>query len=100
MSNSNLNTILKPIITEASLAAQEQGKYYFLVDRQATKDQIAATFKEMFGQKALAVNIINLKAKKKTNWKTRKTVLKNSRKKAIITTDKKHKIELLTFKEK
>jgi ribosomal protein L23 len=54
----------------------------------------------MFNLKPLRVNVINLKGKTKTNWKTRQPVVKSNRKKAIITVDKKQKIDLLTLKNK
>jgi len=93
--------ILKPIITEKSLAAQQSlDKYAFWVDSNVTKNQIEASFKAVFGIKPLLINTIILKGKNKTNWKTRQTIKKSDRKKAIITVPKGTKIELLKLKTK
>ena len=93
--------ILKPIITEKALAAQQlQDKYSFWVAPQITKNQITASFKAVFGIKPLAIKTITLKGKVKTNWKTRKTTQKSDRKKAIITVPKGTKLELLKLNTK
>ena len=94
-------TVLKPIITEKALAAQQtQDKYAFWVSPQATKGQIEVSFKTVFGIAPLLVNTVILKGKTKTNWKTRKPVQKSDRKKAIITVAKGTKIELLKLNTK
>jgi large subunit ribosomal protein L23 len=94
-------TILKPIITEKALASQEtQDKYAFWVSSKATKGQIEASFKTVFGISPLAVNTVILKGKLKTDWKKRKPIKKSDRKKAIITVPKNTKIELLKLNTK
>jgi large subunit ribosomal protein L23 len=94
-------TILKPIITEKALALQQtQDKYAFWVGCSATKHQIEASFKAVFGIKPLAINTVILKGQLKTNWKSRKSALKSDRKKAIITVPKNTKIELLKLNTK
>ena len=93
--------ILKPIITEKVLASQQAlDKYAFWVSPKATKNQIEATFRSVFGINPLAINTIILKGKTKTNWKTRKPIEKSDRKKAIITVPKGTKIELLKLNTK
>jgi len=93
--------VLKPIITEKVLAFQEkQDKYAFWVSPKASKNQIEATFKSVFGITPLSINTIILKGKTKTNWKTRQPVEKSNRKKAIITVTKGTKIELLKLNTK
>lgn len=94
------NIIINPVITEASLALQESGKYTFFVNRDANKDQIFLAFEEMFGIKPLAINTLITKGKVKTNWKNRKTYRKTDKKKAIISIPKDKKIELLNLKTK
>jgi large subunit ribosomal protein L23 len=86
---------MTPVVTEKSLSAQAQGKYSFWVDRSATKNQIAAAFKNIFDIDPLSVNTTLIKGKSKTNWKTRKTTQKPDRKKAIITVAKDAKLEIL-----
>jgi len=88
--------ILKPVVTEKALAAQQlQDKYAFWVAPQVTKNQIAASFQSIFGIKPLSIQTLTLKGKFKTNWKTRKTSQKSDRKKAVITLPKGTKLELL-----
>ncbi len=94
-------TVLKPIITEKALSAQQtQDKYAFWVSPKATKGQIEASFKTVFGITPLLVNTITLKGKIKTNWKNRSSIAKSDRKKAIITLPKGTKIELLKLNTK
>lgn len=90
--------ILRPVVTEKSLADQSNGKYYFWVEKNANKNQIAEAFKSIFGIDPLSVNTIKVKGKVKTNWKTRQPIMKSDRKKAIIIVPKDKKIELLNIK--
>ncbi len=92
--NSKL-TKMTPVVTEKSLSAQSQGKYSFWVDFNADKNQIATAFKKIFDVDPIAVNTTIVKGKTKTNWKTRKTIQKPNRKKAIITVSKDAKLEIL-----
>ena len=77
------DVILKPVITEKSMAAMAEKKYTFLVHPQATKSQVKEAVEKMFaGTKVKSVNTMNLDGKTKrrgmTYGKTAKT------KKAII----------------
>jgi len=93
--------ILKPIVTEKALAAQQlQDKYAFWVAPQVSKNQIAVSFQTVFGIKPVSIQTLTLKGKFKTNWKTRKTSQKSDRKKAIITVPKGTKLELLKLNTK
>jgi large subunit ribosomal protein L23 len=93
--------ILKPIITEKSLALQQsQDKYAFWTPLSATKNQIKTSFKTVFGIEPLSVNTIILKGKTKNNGRTRHLIKKSNRKKAIIAVAKGTKIELLKIKTK
>lgn len=92
---------LTPIITEKSLALREiESKYSFWVDVKANKNQIAVSFQTVFGIKPLRINTVLLKGKIKNDRKTRKTINKSDRKKAVITVPKGTKIELLKLKTK
>lgn len=93
--------VLKPIITEKSLAAQQlQDRYAFWVPTNSTKNQIKTSFVSVFGIKPLSINTVTLKGKTKTNWKTRQEIKKPDRKKALITLPKGTKIELLKLNTK
>ena len=78
------DVILKPIVTEKSMAAMGEKKYTFLVHTEANKSMIKEPVEKMFeGTKVKNVNTMNLDGKTKrrgmTFGKTAKT------KKAIVT---------------
>ena len=58
--------IIRPVITEASLAATQNLRYTFEVLPEATKSEIAAAVEEVFGVEVADVNTINMKRKPKT----------------------------------
>lgn len=92
--------ILKPIITERTLASQQQGKYSFWADLSASKSQIAAAFDQLFNLKPLKINTIVSKGKIKTDWRKHLPVVKSDRKKVIITVAKDAKLPLLNTESK
>ncbi|HCT64940.1 MAG TPA: 50S ribosomal protein L23 [Lachnospiraceae bacterium] len=60
------DVILKPVITEASMAILEDKKYTFLVHPKATKIQIKEAVEKMFdGAKVACVNTMNYDGKPK-----------------------------------
>ena len=58
--------IIRPVITEASLAATQNLRYTFEVLPEATKSEIATAIEEVFGVEVADVNTINMKRKPKT----------------------------------
>ena len=58
--------IIRPIITEASLAATQHLRYTFEVLPEATKSEIATAVEEVFGVEVADVNTINMKRKPKS----------------------------------
>ena len=77
------DVILKPVITEKSMAAMAEKKYTFLVHPEANKTMIKEAVEKMFeGAKVASVNTMNMDGKKKRRGmkvgKTAKT------KKAIV----------------
>ena len=58
--------IIRPVITEASLAATQNLRYTFEVLPDATKSEIAAAVEEVFGVEVADVNTINMKRKPKS----------------------------------
>ena len=77
------DVILKPVITEKSMAAMGEKKYTFLVHVDATKSQVKEAVEKMFaGTKVQSVNTMNCDGKNKRRGmvvgKTAKT------KKAIV----------------
>ena len=60
------DVILKPVITEASMAVFDDKKYTFLVHPDATKSQIKDAVEKMFeGTKVASVNTMNYDGKPK-----------------------------------
>lgn len=60
------DVILKPVITEKSMAGMGEKKYTFLVHSEANKSQIKEAVEKMFeGTKVAKVNTMNLDGKKK-----------------------------------
>ncbi len=60
------DVIIKPVVTEKSMAAMAEKKYTFYVNPQATKSQIKEAVEKMFeGAEVQKVNTMNLKGKKR-----------------------------------
>ena len=57
--------IIKPIITEASMANMGLKKYTFKVDKNANKIEISNAIEKIFGVKVSKVNTINVKGREK-----------------------------------
>ena len=65
------DVILKPVITERSMAGMGEKKYTFLVHPQATKTQIKEAVQKMFdGVKVESVNTMNMDGKTKSRGMT------------------------------
>ena len=77
--------IVRPIITEKSNEALQEGKYTFEVAKKATKIQIATAVEKLFNVKVLKVNTMNVNGKvKRVGVHQGKT---SDWKKAIVTID-------------
>ena len=77
------DVILKPVVTEKSMAGMGEKKYTFLVHTDATKTQIKEGVEKMFdGAKVASVNTMNLDGKNKRRGATTGKTAK--RKKAIV----------------
>ncbi len=95
----SLNIIIKPIVTEKTLAIQGGHKYSFWVDTKANKNQIKTAFTQLFGVTPLSVNTIKIKTPSKYSWRTKSQLKSKNLKKAIITVSPKDKIDILTIKK-
>ena len=87
------DVIIRPIITERSMAGAAEKKYVFEVAPNAGKIEIKKAVEEIFGVKVAKVNTVKLPGKwKRMGVYTGKTAAK---KKAIVTlTDDSKKIEI------
>ena len=57
--------ILKPVITEASIADIQDKKYTFVVAKNANKTEIKLAVEEVFGVQVEKVNTVNVRGKLK-----------------------------------
>lgn len=57
--------IIKPIITEASMANMGLKKYTFKVDKTANKIEIGKAIEQLFGVKVAKVNTLNVRGREK-----------------------------------
>ena len=90
------DVILKPVVTEKSMAGMGDKKYTFLVHPEANKTLIKEAVEKMFdGAKVRSVNTMNLDGKKKRRGMIYGRTAKS--KKAIVTlTEDSKDIELFT----
>ena len=77
------DVILRPVITEASMADMDNKRYTFDVDTRATKTQVKLAIEDIFDVKVAKVNIMNVKGKKKSMGRYEGFTKK--RRKAIVT---------------
>ena len=75
--------VIKPVITEASMANMQLKKYTFKVVKDAEKVEIARAVEELFGVKVAKVNTISVRGREKRMG--RNSGYTPSWKKAIVT---------------
>lgn len=87
------DVIKKPIISEKAEDLRNRNIYAFEVNKKAHRDEVKAAIEKIYGVKPEKVNILNVRAKAKSN---RFGIgYKSSRKKAYVFLNKKDKIEIL-----
>lgn len=77
------DVILKPVISEKSMADAESKKYTFKVAVDANKTEVKHALEEIFGVQITKVNIMNVKGKKKRMGRT--VGMTSASRKAIVT---------------
>ena len=55
--------LIRPVFTEKSSRLESQGKYVFIVSRDANKVEVARAVRDLYGVKAASVRILNAKGK-------------------------------------
>lgn len=90
------DVILRPVVTEASMAEMDNKRYQFDVDVRATKTQVKNAVEKVFNVKVAKVNIMNIKGKKKRMGRYEGYTKK--RRKAIVTLTAESK-EIKLFEE-
>lgn len=86
--------IIKPLVTEKSMADVSKGKYTFIVDKFATKPVIKQAVKDMFNVTVRSVATRIVKGKTKRIGARRQEVTEVSYKKATVLLKKGDKIAL------
>lgn len=77
------DVILRPVVTEASMAEMDNKRYTFDVDTRATKTEVKKAVEDVFDVKVVKVNIMNVKGKLKRQG--RYSGYTKKRRKAIVT---------------
>lgn len=77
------DVIRKPVISEMSMDQAAEKKYTFIVDKNATKDQIKKSISDIFEVDIKSVNVMNRKGKLKRQGA--KAGRRHDTKKAIVT---------------
>jgi large subunit ribosomal protein L23 len=88
------DVIVSPVITEKATLASESNQVIFKVNRNATKPEIKAAVESLFKVKVKAVNTIVRKGKKRVFRGI--TALLSDTKRAIITLEDGHSIDVTT----
>jgi large subunit ribosomal protein L23 len=86
--------ILSPVITEKATIASEQNKVTFRVAPNATKPQIKEAVEKLFDVKVKTVNTLTRKGK--VRFFRNKRGQKSDSKRAIVTLEEGHKIDVTT----
>lgn len=88
------DVIIAPLITEKATAASEKNQVVFEVAKSATKPQIKEAIEKLFDVKVKRVNTLNTKRKTRV-FRGRRGVVGNF-KKAIVTLEEGHSIDVTT----
>ena len=89
-----MNVLLKPIITEKSLAATAKNLYTFAVTDSASKRDIRRSVEELFNVKVLSVKTIKRPGEQKRDLRTRKFTRNLGYRKAVVKLPFGQKIDL------
>jgi large subunit ribosomal protein L23 len=91
------STVVRPVVTEKSIAQTAASQYTFDVAPDANKHLIRDAVEKLFKVKVLRVNTVSVKGKLKRDprHRTRRpSVVRSDRKKAVVTLREGDKIEL------
>jgi len=86
--NNTFTTIIKPVVTEKSSVAQENGLYTFLVSKKATKIDIKNSVEKLFGVKVESVKTLITPKKVRMIKGKHEMVKRGNLKKAIVRLEK------------
>ena len=89
-----MNLLIRPIVTEKTLAENASGRYAFEVDKTANKMQIKNAVERQFAVKVLGVKTVTIPGRTKRNRRNRKLSFGGKVKKAIVRILPDQKIDL------
>ena len=95
MTSHHYDTILAPVITEKSTVLSEENKVVFRVALDATKKDITDAIEGLFKVKVKSVNTLQQKGKSK-RFRGRNQMKKPDVKKAVVTLEEGHTIDVTT----
>ncbi len=90
---------IRPVVTEKSMKAQEKRQYTVMVDKSATKIDIANAFSVMYSVEIESVNVIPVRKKTRAIGKTKVYTKRKAGKKAIVTIKEGQTLDLMKIEE-
>lgn len=95
-----MKTILKKaLVTEKSYKNQDLGTYTFLVGNDVNKIEIAKEVEALYGVKVANVNIVRIRPKVRKLRGSRIHTKRSAGKKALVTLEKRQKLDLTKLKK-
>ncbi|KKT75100.1 MAG: 50S ribosomal protein L23 [Candidatus Peregrinibacteria bacterium GW2011_GWA2_44_7] len=91
--------IIKPVVTEKSSQAWENGKYTFVVSNDANKVAIKNAIREIYGVRVVDVNVRPTPQKVRVVGRGREIVKRKAVKKATITLEPGIKLDFYKFQK-
>jgi large subunit ribosomal protein L23 len=88
------NKIIRPIITEKSMARSAEGKYTFMINKGVTKGALTEELKNSYGVDVLSVRTMIMPGKPRRILKTSRYNKRVTWKKAIVTLKEGQSIDL------
>jgi large subunit ribosomal protein L23 len=96
----DLNVIIRPVVTEKSSLKNAEGKYVFEVKKSARKTTIKRVFEEMYGVKAVDIKTHIIQHKLRVLGRNRILTKRPVTKRAIISVAKGKTIDQFKIKQK
>lgn len=87
-------TLLKPLVSEQSLAEATRGRYSFVVEKGSRRPQIRKAVEKIFGVTVTEIETTAIPAKTYRSGRMRQERLSPSGRKAVVTLAKGQKIDL------
>lgn len=97
---SNLNLIIKPLMTEKASKMAQEGKYIFFVRKNANKTELKKIIKELYGAQVSKVNVMRTPSKTKLQRRGTPSLKRREFKKVIVSIKGKKTIDIYKVKGK